>query len=105
MNVSEINPGTLGTLGKYFATALPLTIITAWIMIAFQYETILPPGTSIYERLAWPIFFLMKLFEDWRKKDKQTTDPFSITTFYEDGQKRRNVIYSITEEGWERPIH
>jgi len=84
MNVSEINPGTFGTLKKYFATALPLTIITAWIVTAFQYDGI---GTNLFKRLAWPVFFLIKLFEDWRKKGK-TKEIYSITTLNDEGQER-----------------
>lgn len=79
MNVSEINPGTL-TLKKYFATAIPLTVITIWIMIAFQYEA---PSTSIYKRLVWPVLFLMKPVRDWRK-DRQRKVIYSITSFHEE---------------------
>ncbi|KAJ2914961.1 hypothetical protein MD484_g5462, partial [Candolleomyces efflorescens] len=40
MNVAEINPGTLGTVPRYVAVALPFTIFTAWIIIAFQSQYI-----------------------------------------------------------------
>ncbi|KXN85113.1 hypothetical protein AN958_11690 [Leucoagaricus sp. SymC.cos] len=37
MNVGEIN-GANPTLGQYFATALPLTAITVWIVVALQID-------------------------------------------------------------------
>ncbi|TFK31606.1 hypothetical protein BDQ12DRAFT_707942 [Crucibulum laeve] len=38
MNVVEINPGSGPTLSQYFATAIPLTAITIWIVVAFQIQ-------------------------------------------------------------------
>lgn len=61
MNVSEINPqgGTaLTNISQYIALTLPLTIVTAWIIIAFQSKYIFPEGTSFYKRLGWPIFII-----------------------------------------------
>lgn len=57
MNVDVIN-GTGGPITSYLALALPLTIVTAWIIIAFQSENIFPPGTSFVKRLGWPVFFM-----------------------------------------------
>lgn len=61
MNVIEINPqgGTaLTNLSQYVALTLPLTVVTAWIIIAFQSKYIFPEGTSFYKRLGWPIFII-----------------------------------------------
>jgi len=58
MNVAEINPGTTGTIWKYIAVALPLTLGTAWIITAFQSKYIYPPGTPFFTRLGWPIYFI-----------------------------------------------
>ena len=58
MNVGEINPGTKGTISQYIALAVPLTIFTAWVIIAFQIRYIFPPGTGFIKRLAWPIFLI-----------------------------------------------
>ena len=61
MNVVEINPqgGTaLTSLSQYIALTLPITILTAWIIIAFQSKNIFPKGTSIYKRLGWPILII-----------------------------------------------
>jgi hypothetical protein len=85
MNVSEINPGTNGTLAKYFATALPLTVVTAWIITAFQSEAIFPEGASIVKRMIWPIFLLIKLFKRMRKPKTRKEDVFSISTCDDDG--------------------
>ena len=67
MNISEINPGTLGNLSIYVAIALPLTLITAWIIIAFQSRYIFPEGTPFFKRLGWPI----KLLSNLMKKDEE----------------------------------
>ncbi len=86
MNVREINPDTFGTLSKYFATALPLTIVTAWVVTAFQYEGIFPDGASIFKRLAWPFFLIIKMFKERRanaKKDEIELDYYSITAITE----------------------
>ena len=86
MNVSEINPGTKGTLSKYFATALPLTILTAWVVTAFQSEAIFPNGASIFKRLFWPVFLAIKVVQDKRTKTKpKDQDVFSIAAYDEDG--------------------
>jgi hypothetical protein len=61
MNVNEINPqnGTaLTNLSQYIALTLPMTIVTAWIIIAFQSKHIFPQGTSLYKRLGWPFFIM-----------------------------------------------
>lgn len=57
MNVSELTPDTNGTLSLYFAVVIPLTILTAWVIIAFQSKYMFP-GTSFIKRLAWPIFVI-----------------------------------------------
>ncbi|KAF9462507.1 hypothetical protein BDZ94DRAFT_1322516 [Collybia nuda] len=49
MNVEEINPGTFGTLPQYLAIAIPLTVVTVWVVIAFQFH----PG-SHYRRTQVP---------------------------------------------------
>ena len=54
MNVGEINPGTHGTLPQYVAVTLPFTIMTAWIIIAFQSKYLMP-GTTFFQRLGWPV--------------------------------------------------
>ncbi|KAG6907533.1 hypothetical protein DXG01_008569 [Tephrocybe rancida] len=55
MNIQEVSPNTLGTLPHYLAVAIPLTVITIWVVIAFQSKYIYPDGTSLFVRFAWPI--------------------------------------------------
>jgi len=62
MNVNEITPDTNGTLSQYFSLAVPLTILTAWIIVAFQSKYIFPPETSFMKRLAWPLFLIPNMF-------------------------------------------
>ena len=59
MNVSEITPSTNGSLWQYFAVAAPLTLLTAWIIVAFQSKYVFPKGTSFKKRLAWPIYLVL----------------------------------------------
>lgn len=63
MNVREINPGTIGTLGIYIAISIPLTIITAWVIIAFQSRYIFPEDTTLMKRLGWPIYLVRKMIQ------------------------------------------
>ena len=61
MNVGEINPGTNGTIAQYIALTIPLTLFTAWIIMAFQSKYIFAPGTSFMKRLAWPVFLIQAM--------------------------------------------
>jgi len=55
MNVMELNPGTLGTLGHYIAATLPLTFVTIWIIVAFQSRFVLRENEAMWKKLLWPI--------------------------------------------------
>jgi hypothetical protein len=70
MNVGEITPSTNGTLWQYFSVAVPLTLLTAWVIIAFQSKYIIPKleKKSFWKRLAWP-FFLSYFFMFSKKND------------------------------------
>ncbi|KAF5350703.1 hypothetical protein D9756_008753 [Leucocoprinus leucothites] len=69
MNTKEIAPDTNGTLPYYVALAVPLTILTAWVIIAFQ-SRYLFRDKPFYQRLAWP----MLLWRRWwhRKQIRET---------------------------------
>jgi hypothetical protein len=67
MNVAEINPGTTGTLSHYFAAAFPMTIVTAWIIIAFQSKYIFEKETTFFRRLGWPVYLIIGMIK--KKKD------------------------------------
>ena len=75
MNVAEINPGTEGTLSHYCAIALPLTIVTVWVIIAFQSKYIFKEKTSFLKRLGWPAYILINIIKESAKTDK--TDKIS----------------------------
>lgn len=87
MNVSEINPGTNGTLTKYFATAFPLTIITAWVVTAFQSDAIFPEGANVFKRMIWPVFLVIQMVKNnWKSRTKtKEPDVFGISAYGEDG--------------------
>ena len=70
MNVGEINPGTKGTISQYIAVAVPLTIVSIWVIMAFQSKHIFPRGTSFAKRLGWPIF-LIPFMMSWRRKPEE----------------------------------
>jgi hypothetical protein len=97
MNVEEINPDSLATLPQYFATAIPLTVLTVWIMVAFQFH----PGSSrrsrsqdshhndlvlgmdnvdrversliwrTVGRIGWPVMLALDLVERWRARRRK----------------------------------
>jgi len=79
MNVGEITPSTNGTLWQYFTLAVPLTLVTAWVIIAFQSKYMFPEleKTSFWKRLAWP-FFLSFFQYIWKKKDPTEETPVDI---------------------------
>ena len=69
MNVIEINPGSNGTLPHYFAIAFPFTIVTAWVIIAFQSKHIFKERTTFFRRLGWPIYLLLDMIKQRSQKD------------------------------------
>jgi hypothetical protein len=70
MNIKEINPGTNGSLPHYFATAIPLTVVTAWVIIAFQgrWGSQEEDKVSIWKRLLWPIMLVQRM----KTREKET---------------------------------
>ena len=67
MNVKEINPGTNETLMHYAATAVPFTLVTVWVIIAFQSKYLFEENASPWKRLGWPYMLL----RHWRDKLNQ----------------------------------
>jgi hypothetical protein len=77
MNVKEVNPTNNGTpvpykLIHYAATAVPFTLATIWIIMAFQSKHILGEDTSFWKRLAWPYLLLMMFIGN--KTEEQPED-------------------------------
>ncbi|KAF5384256.1 hypothetical protein D9615_003332 [Tricholomella constricta] len=54
MNIKELSRDTQGTLPDYFAAAIPFTVATIWIVIAFQRKATSSDETNILKRFAWP---------------------------------------------------
>ena len=74
MNVIEINPGSNGTLPHYFAIAFPFTIVTAWVIIAFQSKHIFKERTTFFRRLGWPIYLLLDMIKQRSQKDDSSIE-------------------------------
>ncbi|XP_006455268.1 hypothetical protein AGABI2DRAFT_180409 [Agaricus bisporus var. bisporus H97] len=73
MNTKEVNPEATGTLPYYVAFAVPLTLITIWIIIAFQSRYLLLEKPFVV-RLGWPYYLMKKWWS--RKPETKTTDSF-----------------------------
>ncbi|RXW19715.1 hypothetical protein EST38_g6150 [Candolleomyces aberdarensis] len=69
MNVKEIVPDSLGTIGNYLAAALSMTLATAWAIIAFQSKHHFSPGTPLWKRFNWPFVLLKRRFWPDSKTD------------------------------------
>lgn len=86
MNIHEINPGTLGSLPHYIAVAVPLTIVTIWIIIAFQSKYLFKDDVSIWRRLAWPFFLARRMLSTKKgqrgqdEKEKKLLESYSISS-------------------------
>jgi hypothetical protein len=59
MNIREIDPMTHGSVRLYFATMVPLTFLTVWIVMAVQskYSYPNPDGVTIWTRVMWPVVY------------------------------------------------
>lgn len=99
MNVSEINPGTFGSIAHYIEVALPLTLLTAWIMVAFQSAYIVPEGTTFFQRLGWPVLMIKTIFESKKKEENKTPGSYSRTTTTFGTSKENLERIEITSPG------
>ncbi|KAG6868349.1 hypothetical protein C0993_004689 [Termitomyces sp. T159_Od127] len=72
MNIQNLVPDTVGTLAHYFEVAIPLTMVTIWIVVTFQSKNIYPEGTSLFTRLGWPVQLCLNLlkYKDGRQSNK-----------------------------------
>lgn len=56
MNVKEITDNATETLTHYAAVSIVFTVLTAWLVVAFQsHSSFHEPGSGFLRRLAWPI--------------------------------------------------
>ncbi|KAF9559802.1 hypothetical protein CPC08DRAFT_723702 [Agrocybe pediades] len=67
MNVKEITPGTNGTLVHYVVAALPFTLLTIWIIIAFQSKYIFQDNCTFWMRLGWPYLLIVHAYNKTTK--------------------------------------
>jgi hypothetical protein len=67
MNVIEFNSGTFGTIAHYVEATLPLTLVTIWIIVAFQSRFVLRDNGATWKKLLWPIAFVHKLISRRRR--------------------------------------
>ncbi|KAF8463036.1 hypothetical protein JB92DRAFT_3136636 [Gautieria morchelliformis] len=61
MNIKEINPNTFGTLAQYFATAITLTILSTWVIVAFHGRWGEDDNVSVWKRLMWPMVLVQRM--------------------------------------------
>lgn len=97
MNVAEINPGSLETLPHYVAAAVPFTIATVWIIIAFQSKYIFKTEVSFWWRLTWPFQLFYEMYI--RKQRK----PSTAHTFV-DVEDEKEITFNIEREGSLRDV-
>ncbi|KAF8809597.1 hypothetical protein BYT27DRAFT_7187347 [Phlegmacium glaucopus] len=71
MNIQEIVPGTKGSIAHYVVTTIAFTLVTVWVITAFQSRYIFRTGVTFWKRLGWPVFLLLRLFGK---------DPYAPTT-------------------------
>ncbi|KAG6818314.1 hypothetical protein H0H93_006039 [Arthromyces matolae] len=72
MNVDLLVPQTNGTLSHYFAVAMPLTIVTIWVIVAFQSNHLYPEKTGFLIRFGWPVRLCLTILT-WNKEIPFTT--------------------------------
>ncbi|KAG6918781.1 hypothetical protein DXG01_011532 [Tephrocybe rancida] len=83
MNVKEFNPGSGGTLAHYLAIAISLTVLTCWVIIAFQFrsgrsESEEPPlAWPILGRIGWPVTMAMKFYAE-RKSSRKSYSKLAV---------------------------
>ncbi|KAF8062242.1 hypothetical protein FPV67DRAFT_1563640 [Lyophyllum atratum] len=82
MNVTTFVPDTGGTLPHYLAVAIPLTITTIWVVVAFQSKHIFPTDTSLLRRFAWPVQLCLNLVKSMI--DKRNGNDIPLTTAKDD---------------------
>ncbi|KAK0243210.1 hypothetical protein EDD85DRAFT_762039, partial [Armillaria nabsnona] len=64
MNIREFSKDTKGTLQHYFEAAVPLTLLTIWVVMTFQSKRLFKfaSGTTFWMRLVWPWILFKRVF-------------------------------------------
>jgi hypothetical protein len=61
MNVREIIGGATETLAHYAMVSVSFTVLTAWLVVAFQvHSPFHEPGSGFWRRLAWPVTYVVR---------------------------------------------
>ncbi|KAG1736639.1 uncharacterized protein EDB91DRAFT_500131 [Suillus paluster] len=61
MNVREVTPDATETIANYAAVAVSFTVLTAWLVVAFQSQSPFhEPGSGFWRRLAWPVSYVIR---------------------------------------------
>jgi len=66
MNVREINPGTLWTLGHYVEVTIAVTVLAFYIVVTLQ-TSFHEKGATLQRRATWPILLLRRTVEQMKK--------------------------------------
>lgn len=73
MNVDVLSSGTFGTIPNYVATAVPLSIVTIWIMIALHERWHIKNENetpTLWARWLWPFVRAKELTESIQRRYK-----------------------------------
>jgi hypothetical protein len=61
MNVREITDDATETLSHYAAVSIAFTVLTAWLVVAFQsHSPFHEPGSGFWRRLSWPFSYVIR---------------------------------------------
>lgn len=60
MNVREITADATETMSHYAAVSIAFTVLTAWLVVAFQsHSPFHEPGSGFWRRLSWPFSYII----------------------------------------------
>ena len=68
MNVIELNQGTYVTLAHYVEAAVPLTLVTIWIIVAFQSRFVIREDDAMWKKLLWPVALVQRFLPRQRRR-------------------------------------
>lgn len=55
----ELNPGGYTTLARFFEASVPLTLVTIWVIVAFQNRLVLRDDRAgVWRKFLWPIVLI-----------------------------------------------
>jgi hypothetical protein len=81
MNVTELNPNGHTTLGRFFEAMFPLTIITIWIIVAFQSRFVVRDdrgARGVWKKLMWPVMLINTIIPWSSSKDESSTYEYDL---------------------------